>query len=123
MAKDDRTLRLRARLDELLKDHVGQCHQSFKHFHSKEFFDSVESTVKDDMGVHLPNHLDFTIAYQFITNLLQEINFYCEDLLEKVQTLCFQTSEKLLKNHFSRFEPVLDLVLNKAEDEFENIKS
>ena len=50
-----------------------QLNESFKHFHSKEFFDQVEATVKDDMGVHLPNHLDFTIAYQFIANLLSEI--------------------------------------------------
>ena len=75
---------MRARLDEHLKEHVGKCHESFKHFHSKEFFDQVEATVKDDMGVHLPNHLDFTIAYQFIANLLSEIQFHCVGLLEDV---------------------------------------
>ena len=34
VASNDRSLRLRARLDELLKQHVLQCHESFRHFHS-----------------------------------------------------------------------------------------
>ena len=39
VAKEDRNLRLRARIDERLKEHVTATHESFKHFHSKEFFD------------------------------------------------------------------------------------
>lgn len=34
VAPNDRSMRLRARLDEVLKENVGQCHESFKHFHS-----------------------------------------------------------------------------------------
>jgi len=122
VAPNDRSMRLRARLDELLKEHVDQCHESFKHFHSQEFFEKVELIVQDDMGVHLPNHLDFTIAYQFITNLLSEIQFHCVGLIEEVLGLCLKTAQYLIEKHFKRFKPVTELVLDKVEQEMEEIK-
>lgn len=75
----------------------------------------MEDIVQDDMGVHLPNHLDFTIAYQFITNLLSEIQFHCVDLVEQVLSVCLKTAQFLIEKHFGRFSPVLELVLDKVE--------
>ena len=39
-----------------------------------------------------------------------------------MQRLCLTTSQKLIEKHFGRFGPVLELVMDKADLEFEKIK-
>ena len=40
-----------------------------------------------------------------------------------MQKLCLTTSQKLIEKHFGRFAPVLELVFDKADLEFEKIKA
>lgn len=45
------------------------------------------------------------------------------DLVEQVLAVCLKTAQFLIEKHFGRFTPVLELVLDKVEQEFEKIKA
>jgi len=37
--------------------------------------------------------------------------------------VCLKTAQFLIEKHFGRFQPVLELVLDKVEQEFEKVKA
>ena len=62
-AAADPTMRLRARLDELLKKHYQQACKRFQDYQGQEFYEQLEAMIEPYTSVHLPNVIDFNLVY------------------------------------------------------------
>lgn len=56
-------MRLRARLDEVLKQHWAKVQKRFQFYQGKEFYEKLEKLMKPYSSVHLPNVIDYGLVY------------------------------------------------------------
>ena len=56
-------MRLRARLDELLKKHYQDVSKRFQYYQGEEFYTRLETLLQPYTSVHLPNVIDFNLVY------------------------------------------------------------
>ena len=68
-------MRLRARLDELLKKHYQEISKRFQYYQGEEFFTRLETLLQPYTSVHLPNVIDFNLVYQLIESEWETIMF------------------------------------------------
>ena len=115
-------MRLRARFEELLKEHYKTCCKRFEYYRGQEFYERLETLIQPYMSVHLPNVIDFTIVYQLIELEWKWIHESVNELLQKVTVLCLNTSVNLLKKHFMRFSGLRDLVMDQANSQLVDVE-
>ena len=113
--------KLRARVDEELKQHVEDCNSKFDKFHEKEFEEEVEKFVNDKSGAFFPNHLDIQKAWKYVEAHFAEVKDISEDLLDEITQLCLKIVTHLVDTHFHRFEQVKDLIQQKVDEKFSDI--
>ena len=77
-------MRLRARLDELLKNHQGKIAERFAYYQSKEFYVKLQRLIQPYSSVHLPNVIDFNMVYQLIESEWDFIFTTVKDLVDEV---------------------------------------
>ena len=121
-AGKDPEMRLRARLDEILKKNHQILTERFQSYQGKEFYERLEKLLQPYTTVHLPNVIDFNLVYDLIEDEWKEIRNSVRVLLIEVTELCTKTSMVILKNHFSRFAGLFDLLAAKVKDEIRGIE-
>lgn len=85
VAPKDKTLRLRARIDEQLKANVQEVYEIFKHFHNQAYFEKIEGMVSEDLGIHLPNFfVSYPVTYKLIREELENLSDTCMKIIDDV---------------------------------------
>ena len=118
----DPEMRLRARLDEILKKHHQILSKRFQFYQGQEFYERLEALMQPYTSVHLPNVIDFNLVYQLIEAEWIIIHDSVRVLLKEVTELCTKTSMALLKKYFSRFAGLFDLIAAKVKEEITGIE-
>ena len=110
-------MRLRARLDELLKAHYKEVTLQFKSYQERPFYEKLEKLLGPYQEGHLPNAIDFELVYELIREKWDSVLESSIELIEQVHDLCLETSQTLFKKHFKRFPSLLELLLEKTKEE------